>query len=628
MTATISDVLRDAGRDIAAHGAHDLAARLNAVLGCVLSGFYVGPGVMIDVTGIRSAPLECLISTARPDVGGLVPADSVACVAHLSTSLNRTLLADAFARIADVRRLRKTPSAEDARSTITLGLIVAADSTLELDEIATEMRSLNASVGGGERPDMLAVLTKGTVHYGVSLPGDDSVAGFLPPVQGTAVVPPINVRQLLTETATHALNKVCGFVIGHAAFYAPAVPRPDMRAATVGSPEQSTIVWTYRFDAAGKMSDAAKTADPIAPAYRIEDPKGELLCRLRYQPWQDGGVVIAEGALQLEGLLPLAGRTFPTMVFPLKNGHHISCVLPLDDRGFIQMMGEIARRISGMTLRQEQPQFTVVPLLDEGTESPFAARLYMTPPMLRDQAFTDKTKIARFDELFQFVMNHLVDVRKTSKAMLELWRTYATRVASGEIARYTNHIQIDESIDRPLNQHIKSLVIDAARVSKQFQNLTSLFGVNIGFLFQRDNQFAKGLAMLEATDPVLARYIRECRKWLEPLRLFRDELEHDNYVPPRMMYDRAPDGSIGAREPLFLGGRLTTTVPWIENSLNRFVEEILVWCVARAVQPPMIVTEIPIAARDPSRVERFRVTLAGSAPAWELSYSAAAFDEV
>lgn len=291
-------------------------------------------------------------------------------------------------------------------------------------------------------------------------------------------------------------------------------------------------------------------------------------------------------------------------------------------------MGEISKRTAGMTVRQEPPQFTFAPLLDEGTTSPFAARLYMTPPMLRDHALTDKAKIARFDELFQFVINHLVDVRKSSRAMLELWRRFAARVASGKIARYTHYIQIDESIDRPLNQHIKSFVMDAARVSKQFQNLTSVFGVDIGFLFQQDNQYVKGLAALYASDPVLARYIRESRKWLEPLRLFRDELEHHNYVPRPLKYDRVLDGSVVAREPLFLEAPLTTTIPWIENSLDRFVEEILVWCVAKALPPSMIVTEIPLAARDPHRIERFRVTLPGSAPAWELSYSAAPFDEV
>lgn len=311
MPATITEVLRDAGRDIGANGAQDLAARLNAALGGVLSAFYVGPGVMIDVDGARSAPFECLISTSEPDADRLVPADAVACVAHLSTSLDRARLADAFARIAEVRGLRKSPSTEDARSTITLGLVVAADATISLDEIATEMRSLNASVEDGGRPDMLAILTKGTVHYGMSFPGDDSVSGFLPPVQGSSVVPPINVRQLVTGTATHALNKVCGFVIGHAAFYAPTVPRPDMRAATTGCPEQSAIVWTYRFDSAGRMCDAEKKPDPTGPAYRIEDLKASFFAASRISRGKTGASSSPKARCRSKGCCRWLGALFP-----------------------------------------------------------------------------------------------------------------------------------------------------------------------------------------------------------------------------------------------------------------------------------------------------------------------------
>ncbi len=42
----------------------------------------------------------------------------------------------------------------------------------------------------------------------------------------------------------------------------------------------------------------------------------------------------------------------------------------------------------------------------------------------------------------------------------------------------------------------------------------------------------------------------------------------------------------------------------------------------------MILTEIQLADREPDKVERFKVTLAGTAPAWQLTYSTAAFDDV
>jgi len=252
----------------------------------------------------------------------------------------------------------------------------------------------------------------------------------------------------------------------------------------------------------------------------------------------------------------------------------------------------------------------------------------MTPPALRDMALTDKARIAVFDELFLFVINHLVDVRKTSKAMLEMWRTYTARIAAGEIVRYDNALHIDEPIDQSLNKHISSFVTDVARVSKQFQKLTRMFGVEIGFLFQNDKEYQKGLAALDASDQALADYLRESRKWLEPLRLFRDEMEHEHYVLPPIKYTRAHDGRVTALEPKLLRSPLTIAVPYIENRLNRFVEEILVWCIAKSLLAPMIVTEIPLVARDPGKAERFKVTLSGTAPAWQLTHSVAAFDDV
>jgi len=626
MTATISDVLRDAGCDIASNGAQDLAARLNAALGSVLTAFYVGPGTMVDRDGAQSARFETLIATEPPDDAGLVPADTVACAIYTCSALEAPQLAEGFTQLAEMRRLHKSPSGVDSRSTITLGLIVAAKTSLSLAAVATKMRELNETVTLGERPDMVVVLAKGTVHYGMSLPGDDSVGDFLPPVQSPKLVPPINVRQVVTLTPTHALNKACGLMIGHTAFFAPTAPRPDLHAATAGVPANCEIVWTYRYGASGEMSDAVSTSDLSTPAFRIDDPQGNLLCRLAYQPWQNGGVVIAEGQLPLEGLLPLAG--FPMWALRLKNGHQVSPVLPIDAPGFVRVVGEITKKTSGVNVRQEQPQYIIAPLLDEGTSSPFAARVLMGLVSLRDYALTDKATIAEFDQLFQFVWNNLVDVRKTSRELLLLWRSHANRAASGEIARYENAIYIAESIDQPLNRHIDSFVTSTARVSKEFQKLTKLLGIDIGFLFQKEVNYTNALAALEASDPILAAYLRECRKWLEPLRLFRDEIEHENYVWPRIKYDRAVDGQITAREPRLLGLPLSTAAPEIENRLNRFVEEVLVWCIAKSLPSPMIVTEIPRAARDPNKVERFRVTLEGSAPAWELAFSTAAFEDV
>ncbi len=628
MAATIAETLRDASRDIASAEATDLAARLNPALAQVLVGVYVGPGTMVDASGARGPSFDALIALEAPGADGTVPADTVVCVLYLSKTLDAASLADGYKRIGEVRALQKTTSPVDSQTTVTLGLILAADATLSLDEIAQEIRRLNRGIADDHRPDMIAILSEGVVSYGMAFFDTETVGGFLPPAREAKLVPPVDVHLLITETTTHALNKVCGFVIGHMAFFAPKKLRLNIQSVLEGVPASSAIAWTYQYNVGGKLVDAT-VGGSHAGAYHIEDGKGTLLCKLRFHPWQDGGIVITEGDLPLAGLLPLAGKNFPTTTFPGSNGRQLSCVLAMNDRGFVDMMQRIGGKTTGMTVRQEPPQFTIAKLLDEGTTTPFVARLYMTPPALRDLAFTDKTKTDQFDQVFQFVINHLVDVRKTARGITDLWLTYAARVESGEIARYENAIHIDEPIDQPLNNNVKTFVMDAARVAKTMQQLTKLLEIDIGFLFQNDNEYRKGLAAMEVADPVLADYVRESRKWLEPLRTFRIQLEHGIYVPPMVRHDRTADGRIAAKEPQVLGLSATAFVRFIENRLNRFVEEILVWSFKRALAPAMTIIEIPMAKRNPDRTERFKVAFAGGPdPAWELTYSAVDFDDV
>lgn len=209
MVAAISEAVRRASQEIASAEESDLAVRLNAALGSILPGFYVGPGRMVDADGMRSPSFASVIATEAPGAtAGIIRADAVACVAYLCKTLDAASLTDGYKRIRAVRELRKTPSAVDSQTTITLGLIVAADGRPSLDEIASEMRDLDRDIEDSCRPDMVAVLSQGTVGYGTAFFDDATVGGFLPPARGSKLVPPINVHLLVTETETHALNKI------------------------------------------------------------------------------------------------------------------------------------------------------------------------------------------------------------------------------------------------------------------------------------------------------------------------------------------------------------------------------------------------------------------------------------
>src|SRR5690242_14294775 len=68
------------------------------------------------------------------------------------------------------------------------------------------------------------------------------------------------------------------------------------------------------------------------------------------------------------------------------------------------------------------------------------------------------------------------------------------------------------------------------------QDIGKELGVNIGFLFRKQDSFENGAAELEKTDPDLAAYIRRTREWSEPLMMARNDLEHSASVHQRMNY--------------------------------------------------------------------------------------------
>ncbi len=294
MAISVSDGLRDAGRNVASSPADDFATLFNVALTPIFAGFYVGPGTICDADGACSAPFDSLISLEAPNDDGTIRADAVACAAYLCHALDAESLKQGYVRIARMRTLRKTPSANPAQSTITLGVIVAAKSVLSLDKVAENVQTLSGGFSDYHRPDMVTILSEGTVSYAMAFLGDERVGAFLPPAQVTAVIPPSYIHLVTTTTSTHGFNKLIGFISGHLAFYAPGTARPDMPSALEGVPKESAIIWTYQYNLAGKLVDAI-TLQSHTPSYRIEDRKKTLLSKLRLQPWQDGGVVVSDG---------------------------------------------------------------------------------------------------------------------------------------------------------------------------------------------------------------------------------------------------------------------------------------------------------------------------------------------
>lgn len=286
---------------------------------------------------------------------------------------------------------------------------------------------------------------------------------------------------------------------------------------------------------------------------------------------------------------------------------------------------------SNMLVKQPQGQWIVQKLADEGSASPFMARLFMGLMRLRDAVYSDPAARESFDKAFDFVPTSLFSARTTAREISELWAVHARKVAAGEVVRRQGvAIHIDENIDKELRKQVDHFLNSAARVIKQgMQGLTTQLGVDIGFMFNKQSTFERAIAALKASDPLLADYLEKSRQtWSERLIKSRNDLEHNNWYLPRVTYDTS-GANIVAVEPLVAGLPVTEFVQGMLDRVCCFVEDVTAHCIQQKMAAPITLTEIPLAERHSEAPERFRLTLAvGGQPRWNISYQSSSFEKV
>jgi hypothetical protein len=629
MTGSLGDAVRDSTSRLLSLPEGEFPHAFNDALRELFQGFHIDSAAIRDNAGNQTPAFETIVSLT-PILNAVADADSVACAACVCHTLDEETLREASDRIAQAKSLLKAPPRKEGQSNVTLGLIIAARSTMTLQQLANQVKTLNSSVHGEPRADMVTILTRGVVSYAVRLSGDSSIMDWLPPQPGPrSFVPPILLHIITTATTAHALNRTLGYLIGQIAFFAPDLPRPDMNAIIEGVPAVRNVVATYQPDLAGTYVEIDQPAPIMLPPYWVESPEGELLLKLFYQPWQDGGVIIGEGLLPLEGMLIFAPKPVSFVIAKRPGNRQVSAVLPLSVDDFNVFAGQIAKRSNLKVRLHQQQQFILAKMMDEGTSTPFIARLWFTPlTTMRDTVLgQDKAKIEEFDTIYGSLLNDLTTLRRIGKDTTDTWNAHQGKVTSGQIARNKGiHIEVDETIDEQMLHHIETVIKNAASTTKQLQQLTLLFGIDIGFVYQKDVGFKAGLEGLEQIDATLASYLAEARKWLEPVRLLRDDLEHKPFTANRITYNRDAAGYIVANEPHVMGLPVTTFIPVLLSRLNRYTEEVLMWCFQRV--SPFLIGEIPVGQRDPDKPERFRFLYSPKAQPWVIIYSDDEFDSV
>jgi len=615
----------------------NIAANLNLCLNQFLTWpFKAGPASITDTEG-NNTKFDSVIFTSSQgtteDKPVNINVDAVACATYVVDSLGRDELFAGYKRIAALKSLKRSP-APNIRypiNTSPLGIIFTVDSTMPIEDLAELIILQNKEHPSTLWPDMVVVLSKGTVNYIAQVHGDSSKNNFVLPSRTFSKVPPMYIYVMAQGLGLFSMNSMCGLLFMHLLTFSPGTSLPTKEVVLEGVSQFGITVGAYQLNLQGKLvpvtNDFYSARGLIPLPFRIEDSDGTLLSHLEFIPWQDGGVVRLTGQLPLDGILVFLGPVAKNAEIIKQSDGAISTVLPIGQTEFRNLLGTFQRQ-SNMNVKPEEPRWIISKVSDEGTSSPHMARLSLGILRLRDVVFPDDNTRDAFDKAFEFAVMTLFNARTTAKEIIETITDHRRKVSLGEAAKLDGYIiRVNESIDAKLQTQVAEFFNISVRVLKDgMQKLSGLLKLNIGILYIKQGALNKGIKKLKKTNPDLADYLEETRKWSEQLILIRNNL-HEGWVLPKMEYHERL-GTIDVEEPQISDQSTTEFVNYMIDRLCCFVEEITIHALQVQMPSGISVTEIPISERNPDCRERFQLTfIKGGKQIWTLKYHVSRFEE-
>lgn len=613
---------------------------VNELLQPLIGPFKATTARVLDNSG-QTTELYSSVVHNNSNESDVVPVDNVAAVIDCYDVLTIEALEAAYQRIKTVKSLPKTDrlQAGEAETHMTTGFIVARNSDLTLEQISSEMGRMNSFVPSHCWPDAVAVFSTGIVNYSAHVPGSERSGDFFLPAEPTvksSPSPSVWVQKVIRPVGDLTFNKVASLIVARVAIFQPGVQVLDYRELIKDMPSHGAGTQTYQFNLANTL--VAMTREQAIAAQLPPDTfnivsRQEKLGSVQYQSWQDGGVFIVRGGFPIDLFLVFLNQVIPglsakDLQYFRSPGVQVSYVLPINQRQFFQTLSMFERRSSNMSIQKETAKILVQKIGDEGTSSPFVARLMLGVMQIRDAVYDDKARL-HFDELYDPVLSGLRNARETSQDIAKEWVQHRAKVESGVIVRVSGRtVHITENIDRSLKRDLESFLNTAVRTIKHsLQVLANDLGVDISFLFQKESAFQAGITKARASEPMLADYLLATRQWSEPLVLMRNNLEHGTIPAPKVSYmvDSSP---VSAEEPRLDGRRITEFTNEVLDRICCFVEEITVFCLRKKLPRGFEITELPLADRDRSAPERFHITVTpGGRQAWILAAHTRSFTE-
>jgi hypothetical protein len=372
--------------------------------------YRVAPGAIRD-DAQASEPFEAVIYVPAADEQAPIRSDNAAAAIAIVDTLDVASFEVAYRRIARAKTLAKSPApvvGDEPVSNVTLGAIVALGCAVSLDAIADALERLNGDTHHEQWTDIVTVLGVGVINYGVQFPTEGVTGDFLPPARdaGKANLPPCYVVIAIRPVGDHAVNKLAAFLTAHLRFFSPGSKLPDFKSLLEGMSDMGITKGGFQFNLAGDLVPVPRAHYNdcyIAPQpLQIQDRKGKPLAAIQRLAWQDGAVVLLHGKIPLDGLLiffPFVGKPKLT-VFRRDDDIQLSTVLPLSQAQFVEGLQRFQRQ-SNMVVKPPAGHWVYQKISDEGTTTPFVARILLGLLRLRDVVYADAKARDRFDKLFE-----------------------------------------------------------------------------------------------------------------------------------------------------------------------------------------------------------------------------------
>ncbi|MDE1146941.1 MAG: hypothetical protein PW843_10005 [Azospirillaceae bacterium] len=547
-------------------------------------------------------------------------------------------MAAAYSRVAAVKAMKKTVAAPGANTIeATLGVVFAIDAAVPLEDLAAELERLNARTPSDYWVDAVVIAAKGQIAYMAQWVGDKSLGLLLPPSPGANLKTafPCYAVMMISASGAGTFNLAMHMLLGQMARWSHGYALPGNETILESVQRQGLVTTGYWYDRMGELRPVPRNQynDRAMPPKSVAlYPRGgkEPLAAMCFVPWQYGGVVLLQGKLPLEGMLVfLSGiidaEAFKTIRKVTRDKLQISSVLPIRESQYQAMLRNIQQR-GGLDVKPNEGKFVVQKLADEGTGTPFMARVFYGLMKMADTLDAEREP---FLAAHHTLLKTLLEIRDMAKDIAKTWKDHARKVDEGSIVeRVGIHIRITENVDRQLGRLTNEFLSGATRSFKERMQATARsLGLDIGFLYQKQSPFERGLAALELTDPALAAYLREARRWGDILVNTRNLLDHGNWALHSTTITDV-GGKIFATEPTIDGIPVTE---WVADKTDRvlcFVEDVVAHGIQRRMRPAITLAEVPLAQRSAEMPLRFQNTLtSGGAPTWQITYHGSRFDE-